>query len=140
MHTLLDVLQAEIAKRDGVNDSSHSPKSASPHHSFFYQDRERNATSTRQDRWLTSDIATAWVRHVNVDVPAPPTDHCRVSLRLTAPRVLVRCKGYLKCYPTPGVATAAAQVQVTKLLLRQPNSLVAALQHSASGQRDPAAC
>lgn len=72
---LLDVLHAEI---DAIAEATHDAGRSNATHrhlTYFYQDESGNAASSRLDRWLTSDAAAAWVRHVGVEVPAPPTGH-----------------------------------------------------------------
>ena len=61
-------------------------------HTYFYTLPGGESASSRLDRWYVSSLHADWIRDIDMSVPGPATDHNGISIRIGAPRTVVRVR------------------------------------------------
>ncbi|CAI5702020.1 unnamed protein product [Peronospora effusa] len=102
---LCDVLEDDMERAEEERAISSFYAAA---HTYFYTLPGSKLASSRLDRWYVSALHADWVRDVDLSVPGPEADHNGISIRIVAPRHVLRVRKPRHVYPVPGCAQAAA--------------------------------
>ena len=87
-------------------------------HTYFYTLPGGGSASSRLDRWYVSALHADWIRDVDLSVPGPAADHNGISIRIGAPRHIVRVRKPRRVYPIPGCAQATATSAIVAAIER----------------------
>ena len=78
-------------------------------HTYFYTLPGGESASSHLDRWYVISLHVDWIRDIEMSVPGPATDHNGISIRIGAPRTVVRIRKPRRVYPVPGRAREKAE-------------------------------